>query len=173
MTGRSTARARVIRHRHRPKPSSLQPSNTSVTKTRTPADLPNAERGWRHYGLVLRGAAGFALGEIAAARAAFQEAAGVLRGMIAEREDLRPSLSAPNDHPIAPIVKFSATDLPQRDYDPDKARFHLKKAGLEGHSFTGFPLIFWDVYREQGHPVRTTITRSRMPRARTVSLNRR
>ena len=40
-----------------------------------------------------------------------------------------------NDHPIAPIVKFSATDLPQRDYDPDKARFHLKKAGLEGHTF--------------------------------------
>ena len=30
-----------------------------------------------------------------------------------------------NDHPIAPIVKFSATDLPQRDYDPDKARFHI------------------------------------------------
>ena len=40
-----------------------------------------------------------------------------------------------NDHPIAPIVKFSATDLPQRDYDPDKARFHLKKAGLDGQTF--------------------------------------
>jgi len=40
-----------------------------------------------------------------------------------------------NDHPIAPIVKFSAKDLPQRSYDPDKARFHLKKAGLEGHTF--------------------------------------
>ncbi len=40
-----------------------------------------------------------------------------------------------NDHPIAPIVKYSAKDLPQRSYDPDKARFHLKKAGLEGHTF--------------------------------------
>jgi len=40
-----------------------------------------------------------------------------------------------NDHPIAPIVKYSATDLPQRDFDPDKARFHLKKAGLENHIF--------------------------------------
>ena len=40
-----------------------------------------------------------------------------------------------NDHPIAPIVKFSATDLPQRGYDPDKARFHIKKARLEGHTF--------------------------------------
>ncbi len=40
-----------------------------------------------------------------------------------------------NDHPIAPIVKYSAVDLPQRAYDPDKARFHLKKAGLEGETF--------------------------------------
>jgi peptide/nickel transport system substrate-binding protein len=29
----------------------------------------------------------------------------------------------------------SATDLPQRAYDPDKARFHLKKAGMEGETF--------------------------------------
>lgn len=40
-----------------------------------------------------------------------------------------------NDHPIAPIVKYNASDLPQRTYDPDKARFHLKKAGLEGQTF--------------------------------------
>lgn len=35
-----------------------------------------------------------------------------------------------NDHPIAPIMKYYAADLPQRVYDPDKAKFHLKKAGL-------------------------------------------
>ena len=35
-----------------------------------------------------------------------------------------------NDHPIAPTMPFHA-DLPQRQYDPDKARFHLKKAGLD------------------------------------------
>lgn len=40
-----------------------------------------------------------------------------------------------NDHPIAPIQRFHASDLPQRHYDPDKARFHLKKAGLEGQTF--------------------------------------
>ena len=40
-----------------------------------------------------------------------------------------------NDHPIASIVKYSAMDLPQRVYDPEKARFHLKKAGLEGYTF--------------------------------------
>jgi peptide/nickel transport system substrate-binding protein len=40
-----------------------------------------------------------------------------------------------NDHPISSILKFHAADLPQRQYDPEKARHHLKKAGLEGHIF--------------------------------------
>lgn len=40
-----------------------------------------------------------------------------------------------NDHPIAPIVKYTASDLPQRQYDPDKAKYHFKKAGVEGHEF--------------------------------------
>ncbi|RWK25438.1 ABC transporter substrate-binding protein [Mesorhizobium sp.] len=35
-----------------------------------------------------------------------------------------------NDHPIASTNRFFAKDLPQREYDQDKARFHLKKAGL-------------------------------------------
>lgn len=37
-----------------------------------------------------------------------------------------------NDHPISPIDPFYNKELPQREYDPDKARFHIKKAGLEG-----------------------------------------
>ena len=40
-----------------------------------------------------------------------------------------------NDHPIAPILRFHASELPQREYDPDKARFHMKKAGLESYTF--------------------------------------
>jgi peptide/nickel transport system substrate-binding protein len=36
-----------------------------------------------------------------------------------------------NDHPIAPIDPYYCTDIPQRSYDPDKARFYIKKAGLE------------------------------------------
>lgn len=36
-----------------------------------------------------------------------------------------------NDHPISRGNRFFAKDLPQRAYDPDKAKFHLKKAGLE------------------------------------------
>lgn len=36
-----------------------------------------------------------------------------------------------NDHPIAPIDPFYNKDIEQRSYDPDKARHHIKKAGLE------------------------------------------
>ena len=35
-----------------------------------------------------------------------------------------------NDTPISPTMPFYA-ELPQRQYDPDQAKFHLKKAGLE------------------------------------------
>ncbi len=35
-----------------------------------------------------------------------------------------------NDHPIGRSNRFHADDLPQRQYDPDKAKFHLKEAGL-------------------------------------------
>ena len=34
-----------------------------------------------------------------------------------------------NDHPIAPINQYHAATLPQRVYDPDKARFYADKAG--------------------------------------------
>lgn len=35
-----------------------------------------------------------------------------------------------NDHPISPSDQHYAKELEQRQYDPDKAKFHLKKAGL-------------------------------------------
>ncbi|NGO55513.1 ABC transporter substrate-binding protein [Allomesorhizobium camelthorni] len=35
-----------------------------------------------------------------------------------------------NDHPIASSNRFFAKNLPKREYDPEKAKFHLKKAGL-------------------------------------------
>lgn len=38
---------------------------------------------------------------------------------------------AGNDHPIAPVSPFYSKEIPQRAYDPDKARFHIRKAGLE------------------------------------------
>ena len=41
-----------------------------------------------------------------------------------------------NDNPIGPANIYRATndELPQREYDPDKARFHLKQAGMENLS---------------------------------------
>jgi peptide/nickel transport system substrate-binding protein len=41
-----------------------------------------------------------------------------------------------NDHPIAPTQKFHASELPQRKYDPDKAKFHMKKAGMLDYTFS-------------------------------------
>lgn len=41
-----------------------------------------------------------------------------------------------NDHPIGPSQRFFAKDLEQRTYDPDKARFLMKKAGLKDQKFT-------------------------------------
>ena len=38
--------------------------------------------------------------------------------------------SVGNDHPISPIMPFYDGSIPQRHYDPDKAKFHLKKAGM-------------------------------------------
>ncbi len=35
-----------------------------------------------------------------------------------------------NDHPIGRSNRFYAADLEQRTYDPDKAKFHMKEAGL-------------------------------------------
>ena len=36
-----------------------------------------------------------------------------------------------NDHPISKTQRYYNADIPQRSYDPDKAKFHLKQAGLE------------------------------------------
>jgi peptide/nickel transport system substrate-binding protein len=40
-----------------------------------------------------------------------------------------------NDHPIPNNYRFHNPNLAQRKYDPDKAKYQLKKAGLEGHTF--------------------------------------
>lgn len=36
-----------------------------------------------------------------------------------------------NDHPIGPANQYWADDLEQRTYDPDKAKHHMKKAGVD------------------------------------------
>jgi peptide/nickel transport system substrate-binding protein len=50
-----------------------------------------------------------------------------------------------NDHPIPSFFRFHASDLPQRAYDPDKAKFHLKKSGFSGTlpPLTAAPGLFY------------------------------
>lgn len=43
---------------------------------------------------------------------------------------LRGHAAVGNDHPISPSMQFHNGELEQRRYDPDKAKFHLKKAGI-------------------------------------------
>ncbi|MEQ9490535.1 MAG: ABC transporter substrate-binding protein, partial [Alphaproteobacteria bacterium] len=54
-----------------------------------------------------------------------------------DREELRDKVfqghaSLANDHPVAPFDRFYNPDIPQRGYDIDKAKYHLKKSGHEG-----------------------------------------
>ncbi|MGE3150488.1 MAG: ABC transporter substrate-binding protein, partial [Pseudorhodoplanes sp.] len=37
-----------------------------------------------------------------------------------------------NDHPISPVDPYYNASLPQRKYDPEKAKFHFKKSGYSG-----------------------------------------
>lgn len=65
-----------------------------------------------------------------------------------------------NDHPIGPTLPYWA-DLEQRQYDPDKAKHHLKKAGMEGVRIplsaadTAFPgaVDMVTLYKEHLEPV--------------------
>lgn len=43
--------------------------------------------------------------------------------------------SPANDHPIGPNLRFHAQELEQRTYDPDKAKYYLKKSGYSSHTF--------------------------------------
>lgn len=40
-----------------------------------------------------------------------------------------------NDHPIAPVNRYHAKNLEQRKYDPEKAKYLMKKAGMLDHTF--------------------------------------
>jgi peptide/nickel transport system substrate-binding protein len=48
-----------------------------------------------------------------------------------------------NDHPISKTQRFYNAALPQREYDADKARYHLKKAGMSSLDVT---LFATDIY---------------------------
>ena len=76
-----------------------------------------------------------------------------------------------NDHPISPANRYYAPDIPQRPYDPDKAKFHLKKAGMEGfkHELSGSEGLYAGcidmilLYKEHAAKAGIEITVNRMP----------
>jgi peptide/nickel transport system substrate-binding protein len=55
-----------------------------------------------------------------------------------KRALFRGSAVVANDHPVPPSHRYYAADLPQRQYDPDRAAFHLKRAGMTGARFPVF-----------------------------------
>jgi hypothetical protein len=55
-------------------------------------------------------------------------------------------------------VKGDLSGIAKPGQDNPKIKERLKQLQIEQFQFSGFPTVFWDVYGQQGHPVRTTIS---------------
>jgi hypothetical protein len=55
-------------------------------------------------------------------------------------------------------VKGDLSGLPLPGGENPKVVERVQKLGLKDFNFGGYPAVFWDVFGEQGHPVRTTIS---------------
>jgi hypothetical protein len=55
-------------------------------------------------------------------------------------------------------VKGDLSGLPFPGGENPKVNERIQKLGLQDFGFQGFPVAFWDVFGEQGHPVRTTVS---------------
>jgi len=55
-------------------------------------------------------------------------------------------------------VKGDLSGLARPGAENPKLKERLDLLQLQEHTYEGFPVVFWDVFGEQGHPVRTTIT---------------
>src|SRR5690349_13493920 len=59
---------------------------------------------------------------------------------------------------FAADVKGDLAGISQAGQDNPKLQDRVRKLGLAGFSFAACPVTFWDVFGEQGHPVRATIS---------------
>jgi uncharacterized protein len=59
---------------------------------------------------------------------------------------------------FAADVKGDLSGISQAGQDNPKLQDRVKKLGLTDFNFAGCPVTFWDVFGEQGHPVRATIS---------------
>jgi DNA helicase HerA-like ATPase len=55
-------------------------------------------------------------------------------------------------------VKGDLSGLPLAGGENPKVVERIQKLGLKDFKFEGYPVVFWDVFGGQGHPVRTTIS---------------
>ncbi|MGC9008367.1 MAG: helicase HerA-like domain-containing protein [Halothiobacillaceae bacterium] len=55
-------------------------------------------------------------------------------------------------------IKGDLAGLSQPGTDHPRIRERVEKLGLKDHTFEAAPVVFWDVYGELGHPLRTTIS---------------
>jgi len=55
-------------------------------------------------------------------------------------------------------IKGDLSGLSQPGEAGPKMAERLSSLGIQDHSFEGFPVVFWDVFGEQGHPARATIS---------------
>lgn len=59
---------------------------------------------------------------------------------------------------FAADIKGDLSGISQPGTDNSKIAERVRQLKLEGFSFAGCPVTFWDVFGEQGHPVRATIS---------------
>jgi uncharacterized protein len=55
-------------------------------------------------------------------------------------------------------VKGDLAGISQAGSETPKIKERLKELGIKDAEFRGFPVTFWDLFGEQGHPVRTTVS---------------
>src|SRR6516162_9509221 len=59
---------------------------------------------------------------------------------------------------FAADVKGDLSGISQAGKANPKIEERAKKLGVDGFTYEGSPVTFWDVFGEQGHPVRTTVS---------------
>ena len=69
-------------------------------------------------------------------------------------------------------VKGDVAGLAMPGVANDKLRARVAQIGVEGYTNEACPVVFWDVYGQAGHPVRTTVSEMGPPLlARILQLN--
>src|SRR5215475_3685921 len=59
---------------------------------------------------------------------------------------------------FAADVKGDLSGISQPGKDNPKLQERIKQLGLGNFQYSGCPVTFWDVFGEQGHPVRATVS---------------